>query len=187
MGALIFAGCLALVSLAAPLAGDRRQERMMASVNEKDLVRWRVMADAAWGELVLGSWAVLSAAGGAFLLNRSHGIGWAWIGVGVVFVLAVVAARRYRSGLRTMLDERSVPHLPRRHRSGIVRSYWYVALGTTGYLGMRIVEYAYPDDPPSGATTAIGVFGLALIVGAIGFIAVRARMYLKGDDLAPPA
>jgi len=185
MGALVVAGCLAVFAVLTPAIGVKRQERVIDTTTDAGLAQWRVMADTTWGDLVLVGWAVLSVAGGIFLLRDDHVIGWAWFAVGAAFVVAVPSARHYRSVLRTLLDDRDVPHLPDRQRSGNAMAYRFLALGTTGYLGMRIVEYAYPNDPPPGATSVIGLFGIVLLAGAVGFIAVRTWMYLRGHDLHP--
>ena len=75
--------------------------------------------------------------------------------------------------------------MPARYKAGAATSYRFAAVGLTGYVGKKIVQYAYPTDPPSAAVAVITLFALAIIVGVAGFLAVRTRMYLKGDDLAP--
>jgi hypothetical protein len=50
-------------------------------------------------------------------------------------------------------------------------------------VALRIVQYAYPNDPPPGGEVAFGVSGLVMLVGAIGFLIIRTRMYWSGDDL----
>lgn len=64
-----------------------------------------------------------------------------------------------------------------------MRSFRWLAVAITGYVALRIVQYAYPNDPPPGGEVALGVSGLVMLVGAIGFLIIRTRMYWSGDDL----
>ena len=187
MGALILAYGYGLFALLTPLLGRNRMLANLEDADEQRLVDMRRFAESRWGDIVLGTWGLLCVVGAVFLLVRDREIGWAWLGVPAVFTAAIVANRWARRRVLLALGDRGRVERAARYRARAATSYRWVGVGVIGYIGTHIVQYAYPGNPPPEAEVAIGAFGLVMIIGALGFLAVRTRMYLQGDDLAPAA
>jgi len=183
MGSLIFAYCVAALLVLGPLVGTRRVKRQVATAEDARLRDLRRFAESSWTDYLLGVWAFLTLVGATFALIRGHAIGWGWLGVAALYVLGIVTGRRNRRDLLDALGDRGRAERPDRYKQRAAVSYRFVAVGVTGYIGMHMVDYAYPHDPPTWAEVIYGACGLVMIIGAIGFLAIRASMYLAGDDL----
>jgi hypothetical protein len=185
MGALLFAYAMGLFFVLTPLLGRHRLARMVSDADEQTLIGLRRSAETRWVDYQLGIWAFLVVVGAIFLLVRGHAIGWAWFGVAVLYVAGIATARLARRRLLRELGDRGHVERPERYKARSAQSFHWLAAGATGYVGLRIVQYAYPHDPPPGAAAALGICGALMVVGVVGFLVIRARMYWSGDDLEP--
>lgn len=174
-----------LLSLLTPLLARNRMIAQLEDADEQRLIDLRQWAERPAADWFLAVWSLLCVVGAVFLLARGHGIGWAWLGVAVVFAAAIMTGRWARKRMLVALGDRGRVERSVRYRARAATSYRWGAVGVTGYVGSRIVQYAYPGNPPPGAEVAIGAFSLVMILGFLGFLAVRTRMYLQGDDLQP--
>ena len=184
MGSLIFAYCFGILSVL-PLLGGRRLERVVAAADEEHLRGLRRYAESKLAELVLPVWGILAFVTAMIALVRGHAIGYAWLGAAALFALGVFATHVHRARLFDLLGDRGRVESTDRYKRRAATSYRFVAIGATGYIGMKVMDYAFPNDPPSWAAIIEGVSGLVMIVGVVGFLAIRTRMYLSGDDLEP--
>lgn len=185
MGRLIFAYCLAGFFAFLPLLPAGRLRRQVDEADEQRLKDLRRVAESRWMDYLLAVWASLTFVGATFALIRGHAIGWAWLGVAALYALGIVTGRRHRRRLLQMIGDRGRVEMPERYRHRASKSYQFLAVGVTGYIGMHVMDYAYPHDLPTWAEVTNVAFGLVLAVGVIGFLVIRLRMYLAGDDLQP--
>ncbi|KRC65291.1 hypothetical protein ASE12_11260 [Aeromicrobium sp. Root236] len=185
MGQLIFAYCLAAFFALPPLLPAKRLERQWREATDSQLRDLRRMAESRWGFYLLGTWSFLSAVGATFAVARGHAIGWAWYGVAALYALGVFSLRRHQQRLLRLVGDRGRVERPERYQRRAAKSVRFVAVGVTGYIGMHVVDYAYPHQPPDWSVAVRGVFAIVFTVGAIGFLVIRARMYWSGDDLTP--
>jgi hypothetical protein len=183
MGQLIFAYCVGAFFALLPLLGKGRMERLVETADEEHLRSLRQFTESRWTDYLLGAWGFLAAVAATLAVVRGHPIGWAWFGVSALYVFGIYTGRQRRAHLLAVLGDRGRQERPERYKRRAAISYRFVAVGVTGYIGTHVMEYAYPHSPPDWSEAVRGVFALIMIVGAIGFFAVRARMYWSGDDL----
>lgn len=183
MGALIFGYCFAGFFLVLSLLSAPLQQRRVADADDDAARDLRRYAESSWTDYMPGVWSLLSAVGGGFFIAREHPIGWGWVGVGVLWAVALIVSRRSRSRVLDALGERGRRDMPARYKTSKATAYHFATVGVAGYVVTRIVEYAYPDDPPTGAMLVIGLAVIASMVGAIGFAVVWFRVYMRGDNL----
>lgn len=135
--------------------------------------------------MVVG-WGGTTAAGAVFLVLRGHPIGYVWLGVGVLWAMTAATTARHRRRVLTLLGDRGRVERTARYRNRAALSYRWGSVALFGYLAQHVVEYAYPDPRPDGASIIIGMLAIVFLAGVVGFFAVRLRMYLSGDDLDVP-
>lgn len=185
MGALIFAYCFAGLCVILPLLLARSVDRRIAEADEHRLAGLRQLAETPWYTYAFGSWALLNGVRAIFLLARGHDRGWAWLGVAAFFAIAVMIHRSLRTRLLDTLGDRGRVERSARYQCRLTASYRFALVGLTGYVGKGAVGYAFLDDTSSTAQILTGVFIALLVIGVVGFLVVRTRMYLAGDDLTP--
>ena len=185
MGQLIFAYCLAAFFALPPLLPAKRFERHLQDADESRFRDLRGLAESRWTSYLLGAWALIAAVGATFAVARGHAIGWAWYGVAALYALGVYSVRLHRRRILRLVGDRGKQDRPDRYKQRAARSYRFAAVSLTGYVGIRVMEYAYPHQPPDWSMLVRVVFGLVMFVGVIGFFVIRARMYWSGDDLTP--
>ena len=183
MGAMIFGYCFAAIFVAAPLLTMRVVDRRIAEADADVIVQLRRAAESTLTAYMLATWAVVCAVGSVFLLVRGRPLGWAWLGVAVVYATGTAVDRWSKRRLLDRIGDRGATERSERYQTGAARGRRFLALGVVGYLGTTITEYAYPDDPPPAADLVSGLFALTVVVGALGFVTVRGWMYYKGDEL----
>ncbi|KAA1395656.1 hypothetical protein [Aeromicrobium ginsengisoli] len=187
MGQLIFAYCLAALFVIPPLLPAKRFERHLQGADESRFRDLRRFAESRWTAYLLGVWSLLAAVGATFAVARGHTIGWAWYGVAAAYALGVFSVQLHHQRLLRLIGDRGKQERADRYKQRAAKSYRFVAVGVTGYIGMRVMEYAYPHSPPDWSEAVRGAFGLVMAVGAVGFLVIRARMYWSGDDLETAA
>ena len=183
MVALIAGLCLAGLFLLFSVLSVPLQKRRVAEADDDAARDLRTYGEATWTDYMLGIWSLLSAVGGGFLIARDHAIGWGWLGVSVLYAAAILVARHNRARLLDALGERGHTDMPPRYKTSRATAYRFAAVTATGYVVMKIAQYAYPDDPPAGAMLVIGLAALTMVVGVLGFVVVWFMVFIRGDNL----
>ncbi len=185
MAGLIVAAFFATAIVVVPLAARNRVVTQAREADHERAANLRNYAESSWSALVYGAWGLLSLVGGLFLIARGFALGWAWIGVSLMFALAIVVSRWQRSRVLTALGDRGRVERSARYDSRAASSNRWGALAVAGWVGSKIVQYPYPDGMPPAAegvqVAFVGVTG----VGALAFASIRVRMFLQDDDLDP--
>jgi hypothetical protein len=183
MGALIFAYCFAGLLAALPLLASGRMERQVAAADEQRLKDFRRLRGAVWLDYLIAAWCLTTLVGAVFSVVRGHSIGWAWLGVAALYAAAIVLNRRSRRRVLAAIGDRGQGERPASLEQRTAMSHRFAAIGVIGYVGEHTVDYAYRHDLSPLAEVANAAFVLALVVGVGGFLIIRLRMYLSGDDL----
>lgn len=185
MAALIIVYVFATSMAAFPLLARNRILSQAREANDERAADLRRYAESSWTALVFGAWGFLCMTGGAFLLARGFMIGWAWIGASLILGLGIVVNRWHRDRILAALGDRGGVDRGERYASRAASSTRWGALALAGWVGSKIVQYPYPDRMPEAAEGIRTAFMIVTVVGALAFAAIRARMFLQGDDLAP--
>ncbi len=180
--ALVLPTSLALLSL----APTTRLERRMDTATDEDLASIRQGNESPVHLWFLIGWGATTLFGAVFLLVRGQSIGLAWLGVAALWAVAAVTTQRHRRRVLAVLGDRGRVERTVRYRARATLSYRWGSAALFGYVGQRFVQYAYPGQRPDGASFAIGIFAVVFLAGIVGFVVVRTRMYLSGDDLDVP-
>ncbi|WP_244633541.1 hypothetical protein [Aeromicrobium sp. CFBP 8757] len=186
MTALVIALVLPTIITLLSLAPLTRLERYMDTATDEELASIRQADESPLHVWFLVGWGATTLVGAMFLLVRGQSIGFAWLGVAGLWALAALTTLRRRRRVLATLGERGRVERTVRYRARATLSYRWGSAALFGYVGQRFVQYAYPGQRPDGASFAIGIFTVVLIAGIIGFVVVRTRMYLSGDDLDVP-
>lgn len=177
--ALVLPTLLALLALA-PLT---RLERRIDTATNEDLASIRQGVESPLNLWVFVGWGATTSAGAVFLLVRGQSIGIAWLGVAALWAIAVATTVRHRRRVLAVLGDRGQVARTPRYRARATLSHRWAAAALFGYVAQKFLEYAYPDPRPDGASFVIGVLAVVFLAGVVGLVAVRATMYLSGDDL----
>lgn len=182
MGSLIAGYVLAGVFLALAVIGTPRVVRHVEAADDAGLQALRRSHESRWTAVYPGIASVLSLAGGTMLVVRGHPVGWGWLGVCGIWVLAFLAARRQsREVLAAIGDRGRTIRSPRNERRLAAARRW-VGAGLAAYVTTRIIGYAWPEPMPDGVVVAQGLLAIATVVAFLGWLVLRTHVYVSLDD-----
>lgn len=164
-----------------------RLARRKGLPDEADQLRQlRNLAESFNGVFLLGSFALVALVGGVALVLRGDDVGYAWFVPVVLFCLSAAESERHRRWLKNELGDRGRVELGDRALRRKKVAQGFLVFGAAGWLSSRLLEAALGPEEPHWAVILTGLFGLALIVGFVGWLATKTLSYAQGDDLEEP-
>ncbi len=176
---------LVLLVVLAPIVTTRRLVARLDTMPEDELAFVRHQATSSGPAWYIRAWAgLLAAAGLAVALQGQPAPALLVLLVAaVLFAAPVLLARRQRELLAALGDRGRIPRTDRYHR----RDRWSARWGSLALVGWFVSNLASVVVPEAGGRAWVAGLGVATtLVGAIGWLATRTRMYLAGDDLDEP-
>lgn len=143
----------------------------------------RNLAESFNGVFLLGSFALVALVGGVALVLRGDAIGYAWFVPVALFCLSTAESERHRRWLKAEIGDRGRTTLSERGQRRKRISQGFLVFGAAGWLSSRLLKAALGPEEPHWAVILTGLFGLALIVGFVGWLATKTLSYAQGDDL----
>lgn len=187
MGQVIFGLFLAAMTAATPMVVEQFLRARLPEAKEHDVVEWRRLAASPYVTWVLASWFLIAAISAAILAVQGRAIALGWAGVASLFAIAIVQRRRAGARILALLGDRGQVERSDRYLRRAQMSYRFAVVAFTSHIARSVLATVVGDDPADAATSVWTALTVLMFASAVGFAAVRVRMYLSGDDLKNPA
>jgi hypothetical protein len=178
---------LLLLVTTAPIFTTRRVIGRLDDMEEEQLSHVRRQATSQSSRWYIWAWSALLLATSVVALARGRHVG-ASVVLGVAVILAaapLVLARRNRELLDALGDRGRIPRTDRYHRRDR-RSAMFGAVALFGWFIGNLSDIVLPDRGTDDWTWMEVLGAVVFMTGVVGWLAVRTRMYVAGDDLEQP-